>query len=86
MDFNNKEYMKEVKKVQGQAKEIAKLLKKEGYRAGLVALGTDNTIAVNPFGSRKDTVHIIYSIIKNMKDEDKLILLSMILGIKLGDE
>lgn len=78
MDF------KEVKKVQGQAKEIAKLLKKSGYRAGLIALGTDDAIAVNPFGNRKDTVHIIYSIIENMKDEDKLILLAMILGIDLS--
>lgn len=81
MNLNDKEYIKEVKKVQGQAKEIAKLLKKDGYRAGLIALGTDNTIAVNPFGNRKDTVHIIYSIIENMNDEDKLILLGMILGI-----
>ena len=76
--------LKKAKEMQEQAKEIAKLLKKEGYRAGLVALGTDNTIAVNPFGSRKDTVHIIYSIIENMKDEDKLILLAMLFGIDLG--
>lgn len=75
---------KEVKKVQGKAKEIARLLKEEGYRAGLIALGTDNTIAVNPFGNRKDTVHIIYNIIKNMKEEDKLILLAMILGVDLS--
>ena len=75
---------KEVKKVQGQAKEIARLLKEEGYKAGLIALGTDNTIAVNPFGNRKDTVHIIYNIIKNMKEEDKLILLAMILGVDLS--
>ena len=81
MDYQKKVDMKEVKEIQKQATEIAKILKKEGYRAGLVALGTDNTIAVNPFGNRKDTVHIIYSIIENMNNEDKLILLGMILGI-----
>lgn len=84
MDYQKKVDMKEVKEIQKQAKEIARLLKKEGYRAGLIALGTDNTIAVNPFGNRKDTVHIIYNIIENMKEEDKLILLAMILRIDLG--
>lgn len=69
---------------QGMRIEIARLLKEEGYKAGLIALGTDNTIAVNPFGNRKDTVHIIYSIIENMNDKDKLILLAMILGVDLS--
>ena len=76
--------LEKAKEIQEQAKEIASLLKKDGYRAGLIALGTDNTIAVNPFGNKKDTVHIIYSIIENMNEKDKLILLAMILGIDLS--
>lgn len=74
--------LKKAKEIQGQIKEISKLLKKEGYKVGLIALGTDKSAAVNVFGTRKD----IYRIIQSLKDEDKLILLAMLFGIDLGGE
>lgn len=72
------------RKIQEQATEISDLLEKAGYRAGLISLGTDDVIAVRNFGTRKDTIHLIHDIIENMKEEDKLILLAMILGIDLS--
>lgn len=42
--------------------------------------------ATNVFGSRKDVLFTVYTILENLKEEDKLMLLSMILGINLGDE
>ena len=75
--------LKKAKEIQGQIKEISKLLKKEGYKVGLIALGTDDSAAVNVFGTRKDALKIIYHMIKNLNDKDKLILLSLILGIDL---
>ncbi len=76
--------LKKVKEIQEQIKEISKLLKKEGYKVGLIALGTDKSAAVNVFGTRKDALNIIYRIIQSLKDEDKLILLAMLFGIDLG--
>lgn len=61
-------------------------LKKEGYQVGLIALGTDDSAAVNIFGTRKDALHIIYHIIENLNDKDKLILLAMLFRIDLGEE
>ena len=78
--------LKKAKEIQGQIKEISKLLKKEGYKVGLIALGTDDSAAVNVFGTRKDALRIIYNIIENLNDKDKLILLSMLFGIILGGE
>lgn len=75
--------LKKAKEIQEQIKEISKLLKKEGYKVGLIALGTDKSAAVNVFGTRKDALKIIYHMIKNLNDKDKLILLSLILGIDL---
>ena len=78
--------MKDNREVQEQATKISDLLEKAGYRAGLITLGTDDVIAVRSFGTRKDTIHLIYDIIENLKEEDKLILLAMILRIDLGEE
>lgn len=41
MDYQKKVDMKEVKEIQKQTTEIAKILKKEGYEAGVIALGKD---------------------------------------------
>ena len=76
--------LKKAKEIQGQIKEISKLLKKEGYKVGLIALGTDKSAAVNVFGTKKDALRIIYHIIENLNDKDKLILLAMLFGIDLG--
>lgn len=76
--------LKKAKEIQGQARKISMLLKAEGYTAGLIALGTDDSAAVNVFGTRKDALNIIYRIIQSLKDEDKLILLAMLFGIDLG--
>ena len=46
--------LKKAKEIQEQIKEISKLLKKEGYKVGLIALGTDKSAAVNVFGTRKE--------------------------------
>ena len=78
--------LKKAKEMQEQIKEISKLLKKEGYKVGLIALGTDKSAGVNIFGTRKDALNIIYRIIQSLKDEDKLILLAMLFGIDLGGE
>ena len=78
--------LKKAKEIQRQVKEISRLLKKEGYKVGLIALGTDDSAAVNVFGTRKDALRIIYNIIENLNDKDKLILLSMLFGIGLGGE
>ena len=86
MNYQKKVDMKEVKKIQEQATEIAKILKKEGYEAGVIALGKGTGVATNVFGSRKDVLFTVYTILENLKEEDKLMLLSMILGIDLGDE
>lgn len=86
MNYQKKVDMKEVKKIQEQATEIAKILKKEGYEAGVIALGKGTGVATNVFGNRKDVLFTVYTILKNLKEEDKLMLLSMILGINLGDE
>lgn len=85
-ELSKKVDMKEVKKIQEQATEIAKILKKEGYEVGVIALGKGTGVATNVFGSRKDVLFTVYTILENLKEEDKLILLSMISGIKLGDE
>ena len=76
--------LKKAKEIQGQARKISMLLKAEGYTAGLIALGTDDSAAVNVFGTRKDALNIIYRIIQSLKDEDKLMLLAMLFGIELG--
>lgn len=86
MDYQKKVDMKEVKEIQKQATEIAKILKKEGYEAGVIALGKGTGVATNVFGSRKDVLFTVYTILENLKEEDKLMLLAMILGIKLGGE
>lgn len=86
MNYQKKVDMKEVKKIQEQATEIAKILKKEGYEVGVIALGKGTGVATNVFGSRKDVLFTVYTILENLKEEDKLMLLSMILGINLGDE
>lgn len=86
MDYQKKVDMKEVKEIQKQTTEIAKILKKEGYEAGVIALGRGTGVATNVFGSRKDVLFTVYTILENLKEEDKLILLSMISGIKLGDK
>lgn len=86
MDYQKKVDMKEVKEIQKQATEIAKILKKEGYEAGVIALGKGTGVATNVFGNRKDVLFTVYTILENLKEEDKLMLLSMILGINLGDE
>lgn len=78
--------IQEGKEIQGLIEVVFKTLEKWGFKAGLMSLEKDDLVVVDTFGNRKDTVHIIYSIIENLKEEDKLILLSMILGIKLGDE
>lgn len=84
MDYQKKVDMKEVKEIQKQTTEIAKILKKEGYEAGVIALGRGAGVATSVFGSRKDVLFTVYTILENLKEEDKLILLSMISGIKLG--
>ena len=76
--------LKKAKEIQEQIKEISKLLKKEGYKVGLIALGTDESAAVNVFGTKKDALRIIYHIIENLNDKDKLILLAMLFGIDVG--
>ena len=76
--------LKKAKELQEQARKISMLLKAEGYTAGLIALGTDDSAAVNVFGTRKDALRIIYHIIENLNDKDKLILLAMLFGIDLG--
>lgn len=86
MNYQKKVDMKEVKEIQKQTTEIAKILKKEGYEAGVIALGKGTGVATNVFGSRKDVLFTVYTILENLKEEDKLILLSMISGIKLGDK
>lgn len=86
MDYQKKVDTKEVKEIQEQAIGIAKILKKEGYEAGVIALGRGTGVATSIFGSRKDVLFVVYTILENLKEEDKLILLSMISGIKLGDE
>lgn len=86
MDYQKKVDMKEVKEIQKQTTEIAKILKKEGYEAGVIALDKNTGVATSVFGSRKDVLFTVYTILENLKEEDKLILLSMISGIKLGDE
>lgn len=86
MDYQKKVDMKEVKEIQEQATGIAKILKKEGYEAGVIALGKGTGVATNVFGSRKDVLFTVYTILENLKEEDKLMLLSMILGIKLGGD
>lgn len=75
--------LKKAKEIQEQARKISMLLKAEGYTTGVIALGTDDSAAVNVFGTRKDALKIIYHMIKNLNDKDKLILLSLILGIDL---
>lgn len=84
MDYQKKVDMKEVKEIQKQTTEIAKILKKEGYEAGVIALDRGAGVATSVFGSRKDVLFTVYTILENLKEEDKLILLSMISGIKLG--
>lgn len=86
MDYQKKVDVKEVKEIQEQAIEIAKILKKEGYEAGVIALGKGTGVATSVFGSRKDVLFTVYTILENLKEEDKLILLSMISGIKLGGQ
>ena len=76
--------IQEGKEIQGLIEVVFKTLEKGGFKAGLMSLKKDDLVVVDTFGNRKDTVHIIYNIIKNMKDEDKLILLAMILEIDLG--
>lgn len=62
--------LKKAKEIQGQIKEISKLLKKEGYKVGLIALGTDKSAAVNVFGTFKTLEDLFI----NTGDEyDKLI-------------
>lgn len=73
----------EAKEMQKQAEEISTILKNSGYRAGLIALSKDVGTAINAFGTRKDALNTIYNIIENLDDKDKLILLSLILGIDL---
>lgn len=75
---------KEIKGMQEQTTEIAEILKKEGCEAGVIALGKGAGVAVTIFGSRKDMLFTVYTVFKNLKEEDKLTLLSMLLGIKLG--
>lgn len=86
MDYQKKVDMKEIKGIQKQTTEIAKILKKEGYEAGVIALGKGTGVATSVFGSRKDVLFTVYTILENLKEEDKLILLSMISGIKLGGQ
>ena len=86
MDYQKKVDMKEVKEIQEQATGISKILKKEGYEAGVIALWKCTGVATNVFGSRKDVLFTVYTILENLKEEDKLMLLSMILGIKLGGD
>lgn len=54
MDYQKKVDMKEVKEIQKQATEIAKILKKEGYEAGVIALGKGTGVATNVFGNKLD--------------------------------
>ena len=78
--------LNKAKEIQEQARKISMLLKAEGYTTGVIALGTDDSAAVNVFGTRKDALKIIYHMIKNLNDKDKLILLAMLFGISLGGE
>lgn len=52
----------------------------------MIALGRGAGVATIVFGSRKDVLFTVYTILENLKEEDKLILLSMISGIKLGGQ
>ena len=76
--------LKKAKEMQEQTRKISMLLKAEGYTTGVIALGTDDSAAVNVFGTRKDALKIIYHMIENLNDKDKLILLAMLFGIDLG--
>ena len=41
--------LEKAKEIQEQARKISMLLKAEGYKVGLIALGTDKSAAVNVF-------------------------------------
>lgn len=78
--------LKKAKEMQEQARKISMLLKAEGYTTGMIALGVNDSAAVDVFETRKDALNIMYRMIDNLNDKDKLILLAMLFGIDLGGE
>lgn len=62
--------MKEVKEIQKQTTEIAKILKKEGYEAGVIALGKNTGVATSAFG----TYDTIESLIRSAGDESDILV------------